>query len=73
MLGMRVHPRRLVMGRKTEDCVGDEKIMGGAGFQQEESIAVSLTCAVLSQHIFQRPVLSPNTGIEIAENDELKV
>lgn len=71
MLGTRVHPRRLITGRKTKDCVSDEKTMGGTSFQQEESVAVTLANSVLPKHTFPRRVVTPDTDVKIAQIDEL--
>ena len=48
MLGAWVHPRRLVSRGQAENGVSDEKIMDGAGLQQEEAVAVALADAMLS-------------------------
>lgn len=70
VLGVRVHTRRLVVVGQTEDFVGDEKIMSGAGLQQKETVAVTLACNVFSHHCLPRHMISAHIGVKITRNDE---
>lgn len=71
VFGTRVHLRRLVVVGQTEDCVGDEKTMNGTGFQQKETVAVTLAHVVFSHYSLPHHIISVDTSVKVTENDEL--
>ena len=57
VLGARVHPRRLVAGRKTKHGVCDGQSMCGAGPEQKEAVTVAFPYSMVSDDSFPNLVV----------------
>ncbi len=66
-----MHPRNLVAGGETEQCVGEDKIMGGTQPEKQEVIAVALTSAMPSNDPFPGLVVCPCSSVEVPEDEKL--
>ncbi len=70
MPGSWMHPRSRVGGGETEQCIGEDKVMGRK-LEKQEAVAVALTSVVPSNDPFPGLVVCPCFSIEVPEDEKL--
>ena len=66
-----VHPCRPVTSRETEHCIGNQKFVFSTELKEEKAVAVTCTSAVLTEDVLPGLVIHTDSGIEVAENNQL--